>query len=483
MKLFKFILPIALFFFASCEDTLVEDPKSSLSSLNFYETEEDAEAAIYAIYNPIRSTYSFIDWGGQFTGVEDYAIGTGIYASLTEGVLNSSSISRTDNAYRAFYEAIRNANLVLKYIPPIDMNEMKKKSLLGEARFLRALAYYQLVRNWGGVPLRTEPVENTEQASIGRATVDEVYELIVEDLKFAEINLFDTQELSGRPTKWSAKTMLADVYLYTEKWELARDKADEVITSGVYSLVPVSVASDFELIFGPEAITSSEDVFALKYSRSNGGSAIPQQYALPNSAYSSDGYGSFYGLPSFPLLKNWDHDDLRWQFNIYTSYPTKDGTIVQNPPDRPILFGKFKDPGFAPNHGNDFPIYRYPDALFIYAESESQLNNGPTQLALERLNMVRRRAYGYTPTEVSPVDYTMQTAPTAQGFRDLVLKERAYEFLGEHKRWYDLKRTNTVQEVTLEAKGIQIPDKFLLFPIPQQEIDNNPEIVEQNPGY
>lgn len=483
MKLLKYILPLAFFCFISCEDLLTEDPKSSLSSVNFYKTKADAEAAVYAIYNPIRSTYSFIDWGGQFTGVEDYAIGTGIYASLTEGVMNSASISRTDNAYKAFYEAIRNANLVLKYVPPIEMDETDKNALLGEAHFLRALSYYLLVRSWGGVPLRTEPVESIAQTSLPRATSGEVYELIVEDLKYAESNLPNDQQLAGRPTKWSAKTMLADVYLYTEKWQEARDKAEEVITSGVYSLVPVTEASDFELIFGPTAITSSEDVFSLKYSRSNGSSSIATQYALPNSAYSPSGWGSFYGLPTFPLLRDWDHNDLRWQFNIYTSYPTRDGSIVQNPSDRPILFGKFKDPDYAPGAGNDFPIYRYPETLLIFAEADNQVNNGPTQKAVERLNMVRRRAYGYTPTAVSPVDFTLQTASTAQTFRNLVLKERAYEFLCEHKRWFDLVRTKTVKQVTLEAKGIQISDNFLLFPIPQQEMDNNPDIGEQNPGY
>ncbi|MGD9555421.1 MAG: RagB/SusD family nutrient uptake outer membrane protein [Mangrovibacterium sp.] len=397
--------------------------------------------------------------------------------------MNSSSIGRTDNAYKAFYEAIRNANLVLKYVPPIEMDETVKKALLGEARFLRALSYYLLVRSWGGVPLRTEPVESVSQTSIKRATPEEVYTLVVEDLKYAETNLPNAQQLVGRPTKWSAKTMLADVFLYTEKWQEALTKANEIITSGVYSLVPVTKASDFELIFGPTANTSSEDAFSLKYSRSNGSSSIPQQYALANSAFSSDGWGSFYGLPTFPLLRDWDHNDLRWQFNIYTSYPKKDGTIVQNPSDRPLLFGKFKDPGFAPGHGNDFPIYRYPEVLLIFAEADNQINNGPTQLALERLNMVHRRAYGYPPAAVSPVDFTLQTAPTAQAFRDLVLRERAYEFLCEHKRWFDLIRTKTVKQVTLEAKGVVISDNFLLFPIPQQEMDNNPSIGQQNPGY
>ena len=487
MKLNISIFIIAVFSFlgVSCtKDLLTEKPQNILATVTFYKTKADAVAAVDAIYNPLRGQYGGTDYGGQFTGAEDYSAGTGIYLPLSQYVMNSSSISRTDAAYRSFYQGIRNANLVLKYVPPIPMTDAERNALLGEARFLRALSYRNLVRSWGGVPLRTEPVENTSQVSGKRAAPEEIYALIIEDLKFAETNLPATQSMIGRPTKWSAKTMLADVYLYTEKWAEARDKADEVIRTGPYSLVPVTKPADFELIFGPTAMTSSEDVFSFKYSRANGGSQIAQQYAQANSAYASEGYGSFYGVPTYPLLRDWDRNDLRWQFNIYTSYPNKSGAIVQAPASAPLLFGKFKDQGYAPSHGNDFPIYRYPDALFIYAEASNQVS-GPSALALERLNMVKRRGYGYPSASPSPVDYTMANAGSAQAFRDLILKERAYEFLCENKRWFDLVRTKTVKPVIKAAKGIDVPDYFLLFPIPQQEIDNNDEIgpTDQNPGY
>jgi hypothetical protein len=472
----------------SCkDDMLLEKPDDRLSSNNFYKTRADAIAAIDAIYTPLRGTYGGTDWGGQFTGTEDYALGTGIYLPLSQYVMNSSSIARTDAAWRSFYQTIRNANIVLKYVPAIVMDGVEKNAFLGEARFLRALAYRDLVRSWGGVPLRSEPTESlaAEAISAKRASAAEVYDFILEDLKFAETHLPPKQALAGRPTKWAAKTMLADIYLTNEKWMEARDKAEEVISSGAYSLVLVAQPADFELIFGPTAITSTEDVFSLKYSRSLGGSQIAQQYSMSNSAYSSGGYGSFYGLPTFPLLRDWDQADLRYKFDIYTSYPNKAGVIVQNGPDQPILFGKFKDAGFAPSHGNDFPIYRYPDALLIYAEAASQANGGPTSLALERLNMVRRRAYGHHPAAPSPVDFTSQTAATAPSFRDLVLRERAYEFLCENKRWFDLVRSQTVKGVIKAAKGVDVPDSFLLFPIPKVEIDNNPAInpEDQNPGY
>ena len=462
---------------------LEENPNDRLFTANFYKTATDANSAINAIYNPLRADYA-ARYSYQFTAMEDYASAQGAYLPYALYTMNGSTIAKTDNIFEGFYEVINFSNVALKYIPPIAMDSVSKNALLGEAHFLRALAYRNLVISWGGVPIRSEPTESTTALGGKRASVADVYNFIIGDLQFAETNLPSTQVLAGKPTKWSAKTMLADVYLTNGQWASARDKADEVITAGVYSLVPVKQASDFELIFGPTAVTSSEDVFSLKYSRTNG-SPMASYYAMPNSAYANVGYGTFFGLTTYPLLQNWNKNDLRYQFDIYTSYPDKSGNIVKNSATQPIRFGKFKDAGYAPGNGNDFPVYRYPDALFIYAEAASQAAGAPTALALERLNMVHRRAYGYSATSPSPVDFTLATAPTGPSFRDLVLQERAYEFLCEGKRWFDLIRTGTVKQVIQNAKGIAVPDYFLLFPIPQQEIDNNPDIgpQDQNPGY
>lgn len=479
------ILALIGFSLASCKKVLEEKPTDRLATTNFYKTESDANVAVNAIYNPIRGQYGSTNWGGQFTPMEDYSYGTGIYANISLYGMNSGDISRTDDSWRSFFRAINNANMALKYIPAISMAEANKNALLAEARFLRAWCYRNLVWSWGPVPIHTEPTESLDQIGGKRAPVADVYKLIIEDLTFAENNLPDKPALAGKPTKWAAKTMLADIYLFTEKWAEARDKADEVITTSGYSLVPVKVATDFDLMFGPTVLTSVEDIFSIKYTRTVG-SEIAQQYAQPNSAYSSGGYGSFYGLPTFPLLRDWDHNDLRYKYDIYTEYPNRQGQIVQAPASAPILFGKFKDPGFAPSHGNDFPIYRFADALLIYAEAASQAAGGPTTDALERLNMIRRRAYGLDPAVPSAtMDYTMASAPTQQAFRDLVLKERAYEFLCEGKRWFDLIRTNTLKQVVKESKGLDVPDFIKLFAIPKTEIDNNPDInpEDQNPGY
>lgn len=472
------------FLAVSCKDMLIEKPIDRLSQTTFYKTAEDANSAINAIYSPLRSTYG--SFGGVLlTAVSDYSSGQGVFIPIAAYQGYPSSITGQINTlWNNLYQSVNMANIALKYIPDIDMEETNKNYLLGEAHFLRALSYNALVKSWGGVPIRKEPTEGLDNLGGKRASVEEVYAFLIEDLKFAETNLPSKQTLIGKPTKWTAKTMLADVYLTIEDFPNARDKADEVIQSGAYALVPVVVDNDFEKIFGPTVISSSEDVFSFKYTRTDG-NIIPLFYSMPNSAYSSRGYGTFFGFPTYPLLRDWDHNDLRYQFNIYTSYPDKSGNIVQNSAAQPIRFGKFKDPGYAPSHGNNYPIYRYPDALFIYAEAATLANNAPTSLALERLNMIHRRAYGYEPTTPSPADFTL-AGHTVSTFRDLILMERAYEFLTEGgKRWFDLIRTGTVKEVIKEAKGIDVADAHLLFPIPLQEIENNPDIdqKDQNPGY
>lgn len=488
MKKLFIILGFPLLF-TSCTKMLEEKPEDQLLSGTFYRTSTDAAAATNAIYAPLRSIdlYGF-RWGSMYTAMEDYATGKGQY--IPHGQYKgfpSSVIANSDLAWAAFYRTINAANIVLKYVPSISMEESQKNALLGEARFLRAFSYFQLVRGWGGVPIKDKPIESPSEIGGKRNSLPEVYSFMIDDLKFAETNLPAKQTLAGKPSLWAAKTMLADVYLNREDWTNARMKAEEVIQSGAYSLVRVNQATDFEQIFGADVQTSSEDVFSIKFSRvQNLGTAVPSFYHPGNSAFAARGYGTFFGFPTYPLLAQWNNNDLRKGFNLLTQYPDKTGKIVKTSAAEPIRFGKFKD-SKAQNefsHSTAFPIYRYPDALLIYAEAASQENGGPTPLALERLNMVRRRAYGLDPAIPSAVDFVL-TGYTAESFRNLVLTERAYEFLCEGKRWFDLKRTGLVQQTIKAAKGIDVAISHLLFPIPKQEIDNNPDIKpeDQNPGY
>jgi hypothetical protein len=136
--------------------------------------------------------------------------------------------------------------------------------------------------------------------------------------------------------------------------------------------------------------------------------------------------------------------------------------------------------------GNDRPVLRFADVLLIYAEASVMADNSVSTTALECLNKIKRRAYGFPSGAVSTVDYP-STGWSVDSFRNTVIQERGYELFMEGKRFFDLKRLGTarLKELVLANKGKVVKDLHLLWPIPLQELNNNPSITQQdqNPGY
>ncbi|WP_158594727.1 RagB/SusD family nutrient uptake outer membrane protein [Ulvibacterium marinum] len=485
----KTVIPILSLFLvlSSCDNALEEVPEDLLSVQNFYTNEADALAAVYAMYEPMRANnYYGARYPGHFEVLADYANGRGSYAPVSEYQgLNTVNIGRTDNMWALMYQAINRANTVIGRVPDIDMDSQLRDALVAEAHFIRAFNYFNLVRNWGGVPLRINEVTDVSTIGAPRASEQEIYDFIVSDLQIAENDLPAQPTESGRATSWAAKTLLAYVYLTLENWTNAASKAKEVIDGGAFSLVQVSQPDDFNTIFGPEIISSSEEILSLKYTRIDDQGLFFVSF-MHNAAagFSAAGFRVTLGDPNSSFIQNWDNQDLRKDFNTYTSYVDGDGNVVELPENEPLLFRKFSD-GAAPTsdgHGNDYPLLRYPDVLLIFAEAASEANNGPTSEAYEAINQVRRRAYGLDP--MAPDAGVDLAGLSAVAFKDAVLLERAHEFIMESKRWYDLKRTGRVQDV-IEATGKSFSSIHLLAPIPEAEIQNNPEIgvEDQNPGY
>lgn len=257
------------FFLTSCEDVLKEAPKA-VAVETFYNTAAEVETAVNAAYQELRATNGISgQLGAQVEAYTDYSYGRGSYQVLSDFQgLNSTNIPRTDEGWRLFYLSIRNANLVIQNAPKgTRISQADIAKYVAEAKFLRAYNYFWLVRNWGGVPIRTEAT--LTEPNVKRSTADEVYNLIIADLKEAENNLPDKGAQIGRATKWAAKAALAEVYFTRNQYAEARDKADEIIKSGQFSLVPVAVAADFDKVFGPTVVTSPEEIFYLKMTRQN----------------------------------------------------------------------------------------------------------------------------------------------------------------------------------------------------------------------
>ena len=197
--------------------------------------------------------------------------------------------------------------------------------------------------------------------------------------------------------------------------------------------------------------------------------------------YSSSGYYAWLPITTGnSILGNkWDNRDLRKAFNLYSKYLNANGDTVSLPSSSPILFKKFitDDKGMRTF---SVPIYRYSEAFLIYAEAACMGEGSPSITALERLNVIKRRAYGYNPEIPSPIDY--HSGMSKEVFRESVLMERAYEFLLERRRWWDLKRTGKAKDAH-EAVGRTFNNARLFFPIPDNEMENNELIGENNPGY
>ncbi len=487
MKRFTLFFGLLTVILVGCESYLEEVPKDRLSDELFYQSKSDAQSAINAIYAPIQEYDCFgVLYNAQQECMSDYATGRGSYIPVGQYQgLDPTNATRAAGIWDRLYRSINFANIALNNIANMELSESDKNALLAEAKFMRAFCYYHLAVNWGDVPLYLG-VEGSSTDVLPRTPVADVYEAIISDLEDAEDMLPDVVDQFGHPTKWSAKSLLALIYLTNENWTLAKTKAGEVIGSGKYSLVDVQVADDFNALYGANANGSSEEIFYIKYNNQLG-SAWPFFLLWDKTNYGSFGAFVLYSTNDYPFISDWDDNDLRKQFNIFSEYVNRNtGEVETLPASTPILYSKYRDPAAPTNRGfsNDLPFLKYSDILLLYAEADSQESNGPSSTAIEYLNMVKRRAYGYPSTSSSPVDYP-STGWTESSFLNAVVKERGYEQFMEGKRWLDLKRLGMAKEVILDAKGLDVQDVHLLWPIPEQEIQTNPAInqADQNPGY
>lgn len=467
-----------------CSSVLEEAPKAVAVS-NFYNTADEMQTAVNAIYQQLRNLNNISGTlGAQVEAYTDYMFGRGSYLFVNQFQgLNSTNISRTDEGWRLLYLGIRNANIVIKQAPlGKNINKDNVTQAVAEAKFLRAYQYFWLVRNWGAVPLRTEAT--LDQPNLPRASVENVYKLILADLQEAETNLPATPAQAGRATTWAAKAALAEVYLTLGQFANARDKLSQIMASNKFSLVPVTIASDFNNLFGPTVVTTAENVWSLQNTRQAGQGMYWAMFMATPSAktHGAGGFTGFYtDSQTNTVFKTWDDKDLRKSFGWFK------WDIAAGP--NTYMNRKFPDPlaPAADAAGNQFPIYRYADILLWFAEMDSRANNGPTAAAVEALNQVHRRAYGYPATGASPVDFKASDY-TADTFVDLVVKERGYETQVECKRWLDLKRLGVtkLRQIIKTNTGLDVQDKHLFWPIPVGEINFNTALdatKDQNPGY
>ncbi|GAA5225283.1 RagB/SusD family nutrient uptake outer membrane protein [Membranihabitans marinus] len=486
----KYIIKIALIYlcvFYSC--SLEEEPYSSLFTEDFYKTESDSEAGLTAAYGALQNLYNTAGTGASdFSADQTYArpvVGRDVYAlfNYDQNYTTQRSFSREFESaqyiWRSCYLGIEKANWVIKKVPSASMNEVRKTEIIGEAYFLRAFYHWFLTKNFGDVILKLEPSDNQQSAYVEKSKKEIVYKQIFSDLDNAIERLphYDISVQKGRVSKEVAIGLYSKAALYAEEWTVALEKAKMVISSGAYQLID-DVSKLYKVETEDFARTEIMWAFECETSVPSIGSQIhslfgPRSSSGPN--YLRTSWGSALAYQSFfdsfnPL------DDRRKLLD--TSYLHKDGHNVAQKDIDPaikeaVLLKKYQDPNSLGSIGaNNIPILRFADVLLIAAEAECRLN-GPTNLCYDYINQIRKRAR----LEV------LEMGHTKEELIDAILQERSWEFFGEGDRWYDLTRTNTFLEVIPHAVNSIYPvrqpkPKHRYFPIPLEEINANPKLVQ-----
>lgn len=391
---------------------------------------------------------------------------TGADKNLLDNFEFTSTVLSVRSMWTIWYKTIGRATNAIEVTENFGLSdEALKNRLIGEAQFLRALNYFFLVRYFGDVPLQHVNLEV-------RAPKAEVYDFIIQDLKNAEASLpvksgYPAEDL-GRATKGAAQALLAKVYLQRENWSEALNYANKVIDSGEYSLEP-----NYENIWREAFENGVESIFEIQARGESVAHGI-QQYSTTQGARGPSGWGWGFNSPTQDLVDAFDseQDSIRKNATIIFAGETLfDGREVSPNVENPRYNEKAYSSANAGAGDSDknMRLLRYAEVLLIKAEAANELND--TATALDALNEVRARV------ELNPVLTTNQAE-----LREAIWKERRLELAFEHDRWFDLLRTGRAGEV-MRAHGKNFIDgKHELFPIPENQLIQTPD-MRQNPGY
>lgn len=457
---YTYILLIAIALgFNSCNGLLDVPPQGKLTFEQFWQSNEQAVAAIAGIYSNLGSSYhdlkngnmsataispveSYIYWGelrGELLSVNPGKFSSDQTSKENVDNMNAASIDVTTK-YTAFYKIINNANQAIKYIPGIKLkdpafSQRMEDELMGEACFLRAYAYFWLARTFKEVPLVLEPSESDGQDyNVPKSTVADLYKQITADLETAKTKLpvwYDNQQYCRcRATKYTAMTVLADVYLTMAAvlqdeagkagwYDQAIKNCDEIIASRKYNLVP---GVEYGNIF--RTGNTEESIFET-YSNSK----VNNQVNNLLDWFNNKGY--FWASTSADEQFSFEElADYRGPNPPKGPYPAA-GTITgYNPSSRYVY--KY----MVATKDARWIFYRYPEVLLMKAEALAhRYPDDPARLAeaSELVNRIRQRAYGI-------MDYPKVEATTTYAMDHIILDERGKEFIGEGKRWFELVR-------------------------------------------
>ncbi|WP_316817018.1 RagB/SusD family nutrient uptake outer membrane protein [Pedobacter nyackensis] len=472
MKKYTLILLALCLGVSSCKKFLTEEPKSILTPENAFKTPEDWQKTLNAAYAMLQKVYvgkwtiTLAEFGTD--EVEPYDVGWAAYAELKYYTFSDGHPFFSDH-YRVSYEGVKRCNAVIDMPAGVVPDDIRN-SMIAQAKFLRAIYYFDLVRMYGGVPLWVKSSIDRNEIMKPRATADEVYQLIVQDLKDAEPvlpEIWNNATDKGRATTYAAQAILARVLLQWGKPAEALVYCNKL--DGKFHLYP-----NLKDIFDAKNKNAGyENIFEIQFRHSgawNQEGSIQHSYWGPRGVGGPTSFGGWGGFgPTDYVYNSYDNTDKRKKAFFLTEFKG----VQQSP----ACNNKFFDPVYGNVIEDDelnFILIRYADVLLMKAEALNSSDAAGDE-KYNALNEVRGRA------GLLPIKATDNL--TKEQFATVLLKERLHELCFEHMRRWDLIRFGKLEEYLKNNVGITIQKHHNLYPIPKDAMDANDALTSNNPGY
>ena len=469
----------------SCKKSFLDAPRQAQQPVaQFWKTQDDATKAVSAMYANLHEwkNIAFAPIAVESMGSDDAEKGSSpsdaAFMNDFDNFTASSTEGQISDFWNGEYQTINFANQNLDNIPGINMDGSLKARYLAESKFIRAYAYFRLVRAFGDVPLRLHVPKSASEYNIPRTPAKQVWAAIEQDLTDAASVLPQSYAAAdvGRVTKGAALALHAKVALYQKKWAEVVDLTNQVMGLG-YSLFP-----NYEKMFRTENKNNSESIFEIQCELIPGNqSASNSQYSQVQGVRGVTGGGWGFNVPTQDLVNEFEAGDPRLNATIiFRGTTTAEGDAIPAVGDNPMYNYKSYVPfsmyvsGFNEGCQQDKIVLRYADVLLMNAEANNELGNNAAALA--SLEQVRARARAGNNAILPAVTTTDQST-----LRTAIYHERRVELAMEFDRYFDVIRQGRAAQV-FGPKGWKA-NKNEVWPIPQSEIDLSAGVLTQNPGY
>ncbi|MBO9611682.1 MAG: RagB/SusD family nutrient uptake outer membrane protein [Dyadobacter sp.] len=496
-------LTAAVSLLLGCAD-LDEKPVGLLAPESLFRTSKDVETAIMGAYGWIATERLY---GRQFVSalmlrsdMEDIGDrGTPAERQQVNDFNMDDNNNMVNQFWPVWYQVISSTNAAIFGAQQLSLPENTGNPLMAEARFIRAFAYFHLVQVFGDIPYIDYFISNPESVkSISKTPAATIYTNIIADLEFAKQWLPDKQpaEVRSRATKGTAASYLASVHLTMGQFQKAYTEAKWVIDSK--DKFGYALEADFQTLFkAPQASNMKEHIFDIDFlgMKSGEGGANDDIMAPMTGVRGGDAPRSGWSVivPSLKVYNTWDDRDYRKEVSFEDSLliggklvPYTEFTNTK----RPHIAKYARFAGNSNSEGRDsdhnYAAMRYAEILLIAAEASVEVN-GPNAEALGYINQIRARARNWAGRQTTfPED--VKTGLAKDALIDLILDERRLELAFEYKRWYDIKRRNLGEKVFKGPNSLEPHETFnasrdYLMPLPRVELQVNPNLAPQNPGY